>query len=323
MDDLFNSLREQLNAPEQPWGGAGAYPELDKYFSGQSNLSWTGNVPQALGGLGEEYNKRKDMEGQIAAEKAKVAAEAAERAAAEQKAAIKAEQEKVAWQRIPKEDGGYDFTGENGEKITAFEWARNKGVTLTDALQGSVNPKDLKLQQEYEGMQDVTSILAKDPKDRSTEEKLALENPAYDPNNPDSGEEPGYFNLNPEMKKMTVNQVMQSFLEQYPEVFGGVKMANMAQQGQQAGQQQVNLGQQQQPEEDTWESRLRNAAKYNIPGYNIYDSARTGMEEVRKNPSIGNAAKQGLFAGAKATSPVAQQLYQFLPESWRKGIWRW
>jgi len=59
---------------------------------------------------------------------------------------------KQGYKRIYNKTGGYDFLDPNGNKISPLEWSMAKGVSVTDALQGSYDKNDINFLQDMDAM---------------------------------------------------------------------------------------------------------------------------------------------------------------------------
>jgi len=54
------------------------------------------------------------------------------------------------WRREMSKDGGFNFYDPDGNPITVWEYAQNRQVGLSDALQGSQNPDDMAMVDKYQ-----------------------------------------------------------------------------------------------------------------------------------------------------------------------------
>lgn len=194
MPNLFQQLKGQLGAPvpSADIGQLVNIPELSKYFASRGALSFRGNIPQALGNVAEQ---------QVAYQKQ--AAEAARRNRIAQLKREIEEQGLGKYQRRAK-DVGYDFFDPQGRPITAYQYARGTGTSLSDALQGSSNVQDQQILEEYDALKEVISLASIPEEDRGDEEKEILNE---------------YYNLNPGLKKLKPQQLLNQFMSQYSHVF--------------------------------------------------------------------------------------------------------
>lgn len=61
----------------------------------------------------------------------------------------------TGFRRTISSSGGYNFWDDEGQPITAWDFARAKGVGLSDALQESGDPGDMKVIQDYGEIKDI------------------------------------------------------------------------------------------------------------------------------------------------------------------------
>lgn len=129
--------------------------------------------------------------------------------------AIKDQNDPNKYQKVQKDDGGFDFYDPAGNKINVQQYAQVTGKPVASILKDSQNNIDIQYTQDYKTMQDIANAYANG--DKSYLDKLAK----------DSGD-PNFF------KGKTAADVMQLFKSGYPNVYG---------QGTTGGQQLRNVDQ--------------------------------------------------------------------------------
>jgi hypothetical protein len=114
--------------------------------------------------------------------------------------AIKDQNDPSKYQKVKKDDGGFDFYDPTGNKIDIHQYAQVTGKAIPAVLKDSENNLDLQFQQDYKTMQDIADAYANG--DKSYLEKLAT----------DSGD-PEFF------KGKTAADVMKLFRNGYPNIY--------------------------------------------------------------------------------------------------------
>lgn len=102
------------------------------------------------------------------------------------------------YQRKPKPDGGYAFFDPNGNQISAYEYARATGKNSSEVLADSQNPIDIQYQEDYSGLQNFLAAV-------STGDRETMN---------------AYYAENPELERMSPQEVIQKFKLAYPTVYG-------------------------------------------------------------------------------------------------------
>lgn len=59
---------------------------------------------------------------------------------------------KAGYKRVYNKNGGYDFIGPDGQKVSPLEFSMSRGISLTDALQGSYDKADINFLQDMDAM---------------------------------------------------------------------------------------------------------------------------------------------------------------------------
>lgn len=201
MANLYSQLQAQLRSTPPPLSPSpiGNFPDIANYLASSGSASWYGNVPEALG-------REASINMDIQRKNAEAARQNRILALKQQKETLEKEMQAKGlgdYQRKPKKVG-YDFFDPQGRPITAYEFARAKGVGLRDVLQESNNVQDKQIVEEYEGLDDFTSLVSIPEKERTSEENTALED---------------YYKINPELRNMPPQEVLNKFMNQYSHVF--------------------------------------------------------------------------------------------------------
>jgi hypothetical protein len=115
--------------------------------------------------------------------------------------AIKDQNDPKNYQKVRKDDGGFDFYDPTGKKIDVHQYSQVTGKSVADVLKDSENNLDIQFQQDYKTMQDVANAYANG--DKGYLDKLAK----------DSGD-PNFF------KGKTAADIMQMFKKGYPQIYG-------------------------------------------------------------------------------------------------------
>jgi hypothetical protein len=137
-------------------------------------------------------------------------------AAAKAAADAKVQQEKdmldpSKYQRVPAQDGGYNFIAPNGQPISANDYSRITGQSLDKVLANSQNPIDTSFQQDYKNLQSYINgkIASKgDPNSAGAKQAKAIEDKVQQQYGID-------------LHKANIQDVMNAFQAAYPTVFGG------------------------------------------------------------------------------------------------------
>lgn len=122
--------------------------------------------------------------------------------------AIKDQNDPKNYQKVRKEDGGFDFLDPTGKKIDINQYAQVTGKSPKDLLSDSENNLDIQYQEDYKTMQDIANAYANG--DKQFLDKLAK----------DSGD-PSFF------KGKTAADVMKTFKQGYPNIYGGQGSAQL------------------------------------------------------------------------------------------------
>lgn len=180
----------QLGSPTSPLGN---FPELAKLYSSSFQLPLSNAATAA-----QANNTALTVKNQQ-----------------DQAAAKQQEQQNMIdpskYKQVPNPDGGYDFLAPNGQKVSAYDYARITGKPLDTILKQSQNPIDVSFNQDYKNLQDyinnkVTS--SKDPNSDAAKQAQAVE-----------AEVKQNFGIN--LAKMPIQNVIQAFQSAYPTVFSG------------------------------------------------------------------------------------------------------
>jgi hypothetical protein len=110
-------------------------------------------------------------------------------------------QDKNKYEKVRKDDGGFDFYNPLGQKIDIHQFSQVTGKSVADVLKDSENNLDLQFQQDYKTMQDIANAYANG--DKEFLDKLAE----------DSGDK-AFF------KGKTAADVMKLFRQGYPTIYG-------------------------------------------------------------------------------------------------------
>lgn len=169
----------------------GNFPELQRLYQA------TAGLPESSQRVaGAAYNAQQEAENQ------KKAAAAAASAASDATDPSK-------YTRVAKSDGGFAFLDPNGKEISAFEYARIKGVSPTDVLKGSLNPIDKRFAQDYKQLEDYINNKANaknDPKAKAAAQATEKQVKKL-------------YNIN--LHSSQPNEVFNALIKAYPTVFGG------------------------------------------------------------------------------------------------------
>lgn len=122
--------------------------------------------------------------------------------------AAQAAQDPSKYQRIQKQDGGYQFLDGAGHEISAAQYASAVGASPDKVLADSTNPIDIAFQQDYNQLQKYFT----DKINSKTDPTAAAEAKTIE----DKVKE----NYGIDLAKQNHAQVVQSFVKAYPTVFG-------------------------------------------------------------------------------------------------------
>jgi hypothetical protein len=198
---LFDNLQTQAQANLQPTPQLPSpimdSPEISNFYSTQRQL--TGSTP-AVGALINESSQ------QVGRDEASRAAEIAR---------LKDEAEGNGYQRTSNATGGYNFFDSKGTPISAFQYARAKGVGLTDALQGSADAGDQKVVSDYNGIKELAMLVSMSSKER--QQVVDTDEEGNDITYEDQLNQ--YYKENPQVKGLTPQQVLNKFMNSYSHMF--------------------------------------------------------------------------------------------------------
>jgi hypothetical protein len=167
----------------------GSFPELSKLYSSAPQVAQL-NLKDA----GNSYNTA----AQVASEKA-----------AASRAASSAQDDPSKYKQVLKPDGGYAFYDNNGQEITAAQYAAARNENPADVLKNSYNPIDKAFAQDYKQLnqyiQDKQNA-SKDPAARSRAQTVETQvRKTY----------------GIDLHQQNPNQVINAFIQAYPTVYGG------------------------------------------------------------------------------------------------------
>lgn len=199
--DNFSTLKAavtgatQLGSPSSPLG---SFPELAKMYSSAFQLPLS-NAATAVGANNTALTV-KNAQNQADFKQ-------------------KLEQDMIdpaKYKQIPIEDGGFDFVAPNGQKISAYDYARITGKDLGSILKQSQNPIDIGFQQDYKNLQDYINNKVNSHNDSGAADKAkAVEDQVKQ-----------QFGI--DLAKLPTQDVITAFQKAYPTVFrsGGFGGAN-------------------------------------------------------------------------------------------------
>lgn len=175
----------QLGSPTSPLGN---FPELAKLYSSSFQLPLS-NAATAVQSNNTALTVKNQQDQQAAAQK-------------QQQDML----DPSKYQRIPAQDGGWNFIAPNGQSISAYDYARVTGKSLTDVLANSSNPIDSGFTQDYNNLQKLLNDVRASGND--TKAKAAVANAIA---------------AQPALKKYQndIPGLIQAFQQHYPTVFGG------------------------------------------------------------------------------------------------------
>lgn len=128
------------------------------------------------------------------------AADAAEKAAASaQIQKLKDRNDPSKFQKIRKQDGGFDFLDPEGNPVSVSTWAKATGATRAEALDGSENPLDQQFLNDYNNMNDLNTSINNG--DAAAVKTFMQNNQSIDPNT-------------------KPQNLMKDFAKKYPHIFG-------------------------------------------------------------------------------------------------------
>lgn len=124
------------------------------------------------------------------------------------KAAAAAKNDPSKYQKVQTQDGGYKFYGPDGKEVSAIDYARVNNTTPDKVLADSQNPIDLAFQQDYQQLQNYFSAKLNSKTDPDAAATAAtIEKKVKD-------------DYGIDLSKQNHQQVVQSFMQAYPTVFG-------------------------------------------------------------------------------------------------------
>lgn len=127
---------------------------------------------------------------------------------AAEKAAAAAKTDPSKYQKIQTQDGGYKFYGPDGKEVSAIDYARVNNTTPDKVLADSQNPIDIAFQQDYQQLQNYFSAKLNSKTDPDAAATAAtIEKKVKD-------------DYGIDLSKQNHQQVVQSFMQAYPTVFG-------------------------------------------------------------------------------------------------------
>lgn len=181
----------QMQAAENVATPMSSMPELQAYFA-----------PVFRNQVAVGAGKRAGVEGSLRddeEEQARRAANAQRQASLKQQAeALDKAKNPKYFQRVRKEDGGFDFLTGDGKPITAWQFAQAKGLDLPDVLKGSKNKEDMQFLNDYGNME--TFLQATSEGDDTKLEQI--------------------FKEQPELRGMKYEDLMGQFRGSYANIFG-------------------------------------------------------------------------------------------------------
>lgn len=177
MDPNFAQLQATIANATGAGTGAGApilggYPELEKFYNSTFQAPFSDAASSAL-----------STNTDINVANAKRAASAGGRGKP---------------QRVRKEDGGFAFFDENGNEISAKQFAELTGNTTTDILSDSENPIDIQYLNDYKNLQDFMNAA-------TTGDRDTLD---------------AYYQQNNNLRSLSPADVIKQFRQAYPTVYG-------------------------------------------------------------------------------------------------------
>lgn len=200
--DFANTLAQASNI-QAPTSPLGSFPELANYFknsfqaptraSGLSAYSVGNQVAVGNQQAQDAYNRKLQI------------------SALSDKAASLDPTDPKNYQQVPKADGGYDFTGPGGQKISVQQYASATGSTPQKVLADSTNALDRQYVNDFSNMQKLINLSVNN--DTAGRDKLA--------------KQIGGDNLVKVLKtgNITPDQLIQSFQAYYPHIYGGAPQA--------------------------------------------------------------------------------------------------
>lgn len=180
----LQALRSAVQGANSLTSGApilGGAPELQKFYDINAQL------PQSAAGA------------QALASNANVESKIQQQALTNKINDLKAKASGEGYTRTKAPDGGWNFFDNQGNSISAYQFANATGNNPADVLKDSENPIDIQYNQDYNNLQDFFAASMSGDK-----EAKAL-----------------YLADNPGLDQMSPKQVLDSFKQAYPTVYGG------------------------------------------------------------------------------------------------------
>lgn len=198
MADYYQQYRNAIAAtsggtPPPPDLGGVAMPIVDAYAQSQLGNWKTAGLAQGL-----EAETDRDLENR------KIAQQNAEREAEARQRAEEAMNDPSKYQKVRKEDGGFDFYDPFGRQINAHTFALKTGKRHADILKDSENDLDKQFIQHWEQVEELAKVRIR--RDDAAEQKLYKK-----------------YGIDKErqkvLKSMPVDQLTDEFRKAYPNVF--------------------------------------------------------------------------------------------------------
>lgn len=194
---MFDQYSKALQAPGQgtPTSPLGSFPELAGMMNVRFQNQSKSALPGALGAVStiEEENRRR--------------AEAAAKQAQMQELQDKLETEKSMqdpknYQKVAKDDGGFDFYNPKGERISVSEYARVTKAPPSKVLADSENNLDRQYIQDHKNLNELLNTISSG--DTKKMERLYKENPG----------------LKESIAGLKPDDLVRQFRQSYPNIYG-------------------------------------------------------------------------------------------------------
>ncbi len=169
-------------------------PALASLFGSTFQLAQSQRGAQGLG-------QAAGMQAQYDANAAEQARQAKAQELKDKITAIKDAQDPKNYQKVMKEDGGFDFYDPTGKKIDVHQFAQVQGKPVKDILKDSQNNIDMQYVQDYEQMQKIANAYANNDKDKLDEIATRSGDPEF-------------------FKGKTAADIMKVFKQGYPQIYG-------------------------------------------------------------------------------------------------------
>jgi hypothetical protein len=224
-DEMFQNIMNQA----QQYGGevrAGMAPtpvapvvsqDTSQYENILNTISGGKTNSSMLSGMAQQAGN--DYEWQ---ERGKQQAAAAARKKYEEEQA-----KKTDVKRIPKADGGFDFVDGAGNPISAYDFALAKGTDVANVLSDSMNPDDMRLIEDYNGLKQFWSAAQKlEDMGKVDVDKFKVKGDVLEDEKGDVvGEDDprftyyAYISQNPEMKNMSLDETRKLFMKKWSRAY--------------------------------------------------------------------------------------------------------